>query len=183
MLRKLNRRRGYIYAAIGVVIFVILFLRNENTSDNLTNDINKLGKFLVDVDSDFHSGYNETHNHFHNIDVPHLQDRIDILAHKDPPVVDLNEHNENIAHLIGAQNEHLGENGTRKARITIDTFMCPPPCFNCPGENGSQVILSPEDTIAGEIAFKKDFFNSVASERMSLWRSLPDYRLEELVIR
>lgn len=30
---------------------------------------------------------------------------------------------------------------TKKPRITIDTYVSPEPCINCPGENGSAVII------------------------------------------
>jgi hypothetical protein len=29
----------------------------------------------------------------------------------------------------------------KKSRITIDTYVSPEPCINCPGENGSAVII------------------------------------------
>jgi hypothetical protein len=66
-----------------------------------------------------------------------------------------------------------------KERVNIYNYIKPVPCSNCPGENGAAVQIMPNEETAVNQAMKKEFFNSLASERVSLWRSLPDTRFEE----
>lgn len=40
-------------------------------------------------------------------------------------------------------------------------------------------ILKPEEQVGIEAVYKKEFFNLRASDKISLWRSLPDYRNQE----
>ena len=76
-------------------------------------------------------------------------------------------------------------------------YVQPDPCVGCPGENGEgvkltvssnfidqlfkflQIILKPEEEVGIEAIYKKEFFNLRASDKISLWRSLPDSRNKE----
>ena len=98
----------------------------------------------------------------HEIRKPLLKD--EIRAHE--------EHHE------ARKNVHKPLNNL-KERINIHNYVKPAPCTNCPGENGAAVPISPKEEIAVNQVMKKEFFNSLASERVSLWRSLPDVRFEE----
>jgi hypothetical protein len=61
-------------------------------------------------------------------------------------------------------------------RININTYQVPAPCYNCPGENGKGVSLSKQELIGIDEIYKKEFFNLRASDKISLWRSIPDSR-------
>ena len=55
--------------------------------------------------------------------------------------------NTNFAHLqdvldnIKNVEQFFQEFDEKKSRITIDTYVSPQPCINCPGENGSAVTI------------------------------------------
>lgn len=61
-------------------------------------------------------------------------------------------------------------------RINRETYSIPPPCNGCPGENGQGVQLAPEESKDLDAVMKKEFFNLRASDKVSLWRSIPDTR-------
>ena len=81
----------------------------------------------------------------------------------------------------------------RGIRVNRDTYTTPEPCRGCPGENGQGVQLTvtntidrfgsdallhsqPEESKGLDEVLKKEFFNLRASEKISLWRSVPDTR-------
>ncbi|CAF1111639.1 unnamed protein product [Rotaria sordida] len=64
----------------------------------------------------------------------------------------------------------------RKIRINRETYSTPEPCQGCPGENGQGVQLTAEESKNLDVVMKKEFFNLRASDKISLWRSLPDTR-------
>jgi hypothetical protein len=55
--------------------------------------------------------------------------------------------NKNFAHLQDVLNniknveQFFDDLEEKKTRINIDTYVSPEPCINCPGENGSAVII------------------------------------------
>jgi hypothetical protein len=55
--------------------------------------------------------------------------------------------NKNFAHFQDVLNniknveQFFDDLEEKKTRITIDTYVSPEPCINCPGENGSAVII------------------------------------------
>ncbi|CAF4748072.1 unnamed protein product [Rotaria socialis] len=63
-----------------------------------------------------------------------------------------------------------------KIRINRDTYSIPEPCKGCPGENGQGVQLTAEESKNLDAVMKKEFFNLRASDKISLWRSIPDTR-------
>jgi polypeptide N-acetylgalactosaminyltransferase len=67
----------------------------------------------------------------------------------------------------------------RSGRINIHNYVEPEPCKNCPGEMGSSVFLNEEEKKGIDDVYKKEFFNLRASDKVSLWRSLPDVRPSE----
>ena len=84
----------------------------------------------------------------------------------------------------------------RKIRINRETYTTPEPCHGCPGENGGGVSLTVigYKTIFSVLSFvflqaneskdlqqilAKEFFNLRASDKISLWRSIPDTRDSE----
>ncbi|CAF1233072.1 unnamed protein product [Adineta ricciae] len=64
----------------------------------------------------------------------------------------------------------------RKVRVNRDTYTTPEPCHGCPGENGQGVQLTAEESVNLDAVMKKEFFNLRASDKISLWRSIPDTR-------
>ncbi|CAF1565944.1 unnamed protein product [Adineta steineri] len=64
----------------------------------------------------------------------------------------------------------------KKIRVNRDTYSTPEPCQGCPGENGQGVQLTAEESVNLDAVMKKEFFNLRASEKISLWRSIPDTR-------
>ena len=53
---------------------------------------------------------------------------------------DFVNNNSNLHH----NHEHLEQNHVdekKSVRITIDTYVSPPPCLDCPGENGTAIII------------------------------------------
>ncbi|CAF1405410.1 unnamed protein product [Adineta ricciae] len=64
----------------------------------------------------------------------------------------------------------------KKVRVNRDTYTTPEPCHGCPGENGQGVQLTAEESVGLDAVMKKEFFNLRASEKISLWRSIPDTR-------
>ncbi|CAF0715034.1 unnamed protein product [Brachionus calyciflorus] len=60
--------------------------------------------------------------------------------------------------------------------ININTYVEPESCKGCPGENGQAVHLSAEESKNLDEIYKKEFFNLIASDKISLWRSIPDTR-------
>ncbi|CAF0806972.1 unnamed protein product [Rotaria sordida] len=75
--------------------------------------------------------------------------------------------------LVKRQVRNINEN---KIRINRETYTIPEPCHGCPGENGASVSLSAEESKGLEAIMKKEFFNLHASDKVSLWRSIPDTR-------
>ncbi|CAF1010915.1 unnamed protein product [Rotaria magnacalcarata] len=63
-----------------------------------------------------------------------------------------------------------------KILINRDTYSIPEPCIGCPGENGQGVQLTAEESKNLDAVMKKEFFNLRASDKISLWRSIPDTR-------
>ena len=83
-------------------------------------------------------------------------------------------------------------------RVNINNYKIPEPCIGCPGENGKPVYLNVSKFLIISIKYKnktvilqnkkdeeskgldkvyeKEFFNLRASDKISLWRSLPDVR-------
>ncbi|UJR37273.1 hypothetical protein I4U23_029982 [Adineta vaga] len=61
-------------------------------------------------------------------------------------------------------------------RINRETYTIPEPCRSCPGENGAGVSLTADESKGLEEIVKKEFFNLRASDKVSLWRSIPDTR-------
>ncbi|CAF1460935.1 unnamed protein product [Rotaria sp. Silwood1] len=64
----------------------------------------------------------------------------------------------------------------KKIRINRETYTTPEPCRQCPGENGAGVSLTAEESKDLDAIMKKEFFNLRASDKISLWRSIPDTR-------
>ncbi|CAF1553477.1 unnamed protein product [Rotaria magnacalcarata] len=64
----------------------------------------------------------------------------------------------------------------KRARINRETYTIPEPCVGCPGENGQSVSLTAEESKGLDEVMKKEFFNLRASDKISLWRSIPDTR-------
>ncbi len=64
----------------------------------------------------------------------------------------------------------------KRARINAETYKTPAPCVGCPGENGRPVYLTDEENKGIEEVYKKEFFNLRVSDKVSLWRSIPDAR-------
>jgi hypothetical protein len=104
------------------------------------------------------------------------------------------------------ENVHNAEQNELKVkrRITMHTYVPPAPCENCPGEFGTGVNITVSERFLRNISvfcslllilrlksfkddekriydilFKKEFFNSIASDKISLWRRLPDHRRDE----
>jgi len=73
----------------------------------------------------------------------------------------------------GANNH---ENIQKRARISMKSYVPPEPCAGCPGENGAAVYLAADEQVGIEEIYKKEFFNLRASDKVSLWRALPDMR-------
>lgn len=72
--------------------------------------------------------------------------------------------------------------GAKKAageRINMNNYVEPPQCVGCPGENGAGVKLTEEESKGIDEIYKKEFFNLRASDKISLWRSVPDVRDSE----
>jgi len=61
------------------------------------------------------------------------------------------------------------------------TVLKPQPTF--PGDNGRAVILPKEKEAESKELFKINQFNLIASDMMSLNRTLPDYRMDAYVLR
>lgn len=61
-------------------------------------------------------------------------------------------------------------------RINMMNYKVPKPCVGCPGENGAPVFLTAEENKGIEEVYAKEFFNLRVSDKISLWRSLPDMR-------
>jgi polypeptide N-acetylgalactosaminyltransferase len=64
----------------------------------------------------------------------------------------------------------------KKIRVNRETYQIPEPCQSCPGENGGGVSLTAEESKDLDLVMKKEFFNLRASDKISLWRSVPDTR-------
>ncbi|CAF1407936.1 unnamed protein product, partial [Didymodactylos carnosus] len=64
----------------------------------------------------------------------------------------------------------------KKSRITAENYQPPPPCNGCPGEMGRGVSLTAEESKDLDAVMKKEFFNLKASDKVSLWRTIPDTR-------
>ncbi|CAF3694463.1 unnamed protein product [Rotaria sp. Silwood1] len=64
----------------------------------------------------------------------------------------------------------------QKIRINRETYTIPEQCRGCPGENGQGVQLTAEESKNLDAVMKKEFFNLRASDKISLWRSIPDTR-------
>jgi len=64
----------------------------------------------------------------------------------------------------------------KRNRINRETYTTPEPCQGCPGENGQGVQLSAEESKNLDEVMKKEFFNLRASDKISLWRTIPDTR-------
>ncbi|CAF1161265.1 unnamed protein product [Rotaria sp. Silwood1] len=64
----------------------------------------------------------------------------------------------------------------QKIRINRETYTIPEQCRGCPGENGQGVQLTAEESQNLDAVMKKEFFNLRASDKISLWRSIPDTR-------
>ncbi|CAF3858812.1 unnamed protein product [Rotaria sp. Silwood2] len=75
--------------------------------------------------------------------------------------------------LASRQARDIREN---KIRINRETYTIPEPCHGCPGENGQGVSLTAEESKNLDAVMKKEFFNLRASDKISLWRSIPDTR-------
>ncbi|CAF1122170.1 unnamed protein product [Adineta ricciae] len=67
----------------------------------------------------------------------------------------------------------------RKIRINRETYTTPEPCHGCPGENGAGVSLTANESKDLQQVLAKEFFNLRASDKISLWRSIPDTRDSE----
>jgi hypothetical protein len=98
------------------------------------------------------------------------------------------------------QSKHTKKNNNeKKIRINRETYTIPAPCRGCPGEEGQGVQLKvigkkmtmlfcllglfQEDESKGlDAVMKKEFFNLRASDKVSLWRSIPDTR-DQLYVR
>ena len=74
----------------------------------------------------------------------------------------------------GGQNRHLPRMASE--RININTYKIPETCKGCPGEMGNPVFLTAEESKGIGEVYAKEFFNLRASDKISLWRSLPDFR-------
>ena len=83
---------------------------------------------------------------------------------------DNNDNNNNI---------YLRRSKNRNGRINVENYVVPEPCHRCPGENGAGVFLNSEESKGIEEVYKKEFFNLRASDKISLWRSIPDSRFPE----
>ncbi|CAF3344107.1 unnamed protein product [Rotaria socialis] len=64
----------------------------------------------------------------------------------------------------------------KRIRINRETYTIPEPCVGCPGENGQSVSLTAKESQGLDEIMKKEFFNLRASDKISLWRSIPDTR-------
>jgi hypothetical protein len=64
----------------------------------------------------------------------------------------------------------------KRNRINRETYTTPEPCQGCPGENGQGVQLSADESKNLDAVMKKEFFNVRASDKISLWRTIPDTR-------
>jgi hypothetical protein len=64
-------------------------------------------------------------------------------------------------------------------RVNIKTYAEPELCLGCPGENGAPVFLNKVESDGIEEMYNKEFFNLKASEKISLWRTIPDMRSSE----
>ncbi|CAF3989699.1 unnamed protein product, partial [Adineta steineri] len=62
--------------------------------------------------------------------------------------------------------------------INRETYTIPEHCKDCPGENGGGVTLTADESKDLDAVMKKEFFNLRASDKISLWRSIPDTRHE-----
>ncbi|CAF1256559.1 unnamed protein product [Adineta steineri] len=62
--------------------------------------------------------------------------------------------------------------------INRETYTIPEHCKDCPGENGGGVTLTADKSKDLDAVMKKEFFNLRASDKISLWRSIPDTRHE-----
>lgn len=117
MYRLLYKRRYYLYVAIITFVFSSIFFKTHTPHvDNFISQIEK--PLLINIrDRNYNDDENQ-HQEIKDIEPP-------------PPIKNQNEND---------KTENL-----KKQRITIDTYVSPPPCIGCPGENGTGVVLSVRD--------------------------------------
>ncbi|CAF3882254.1 unnamed protein product, partial [Adineta steineri] len=84
----------------------------------------------------------------------------------------LQEYGESIRFLYVANSPVI------RKRINRETYTIPEHCKDCPGENGGGVTLTADESKDLDAVMKKEFFNLRASDKISLWRSIPDTRHE-----
>ncbi|CAF0774469.1 unnamed protein product [Adineta steineri] len=70
------------------------------------------------------------------------------------------------------------ESAISSLRVNRETYTIPEQCQGCPGENGGGVSLTADESKNLDAVMKKEFFNLRASDKISLWRSIPDTRDE-----
>lgn len=71
-------------------------------------------------------------NEFSKARLAHLSETLGNLKNNEQFFDDLHEPNQDIFINFVVKNKSI---------ITLDTYVSPPPCLNCPGENGSAVTI------------------------------------------
>jgi hypothetical protein len=183
MFYKVYRRRRYIYLFLGVIVFIYLLALNSNSDTNLESKHseyhvnNEIGKVQnLDVNNHLLEEFKQKQIDQHNQQNQNNQIESNIIRDKEK---------EEEEEKIKVQNDHLINDNIedlivkKKERININNYIIPEPCQDCPGEFGKPVILTSEERVGLAEIEKKEFFNLVASDKVSLWRSLKDVREPE----
>ncbi len=118
---RLYRRRSQLYLTI-IIIFLFLYLTFDwKQSDSNLNEINPLLNHLDDHKHPVAPG-----EHVHERQI------------QEPPEINNNNNNNNNV-ILNDQNKNIVENG--KTRITMETYVAPRPCENCPGNSFMNIHL------------------------------------------
>lgn len=164
-IHKFHRHKR-ILLVIGVLLFYWAFFRSSSENSEILSDEHIVDK-IQDAEIKVENKLNEHEHHDHVRVNPHenrehIRDKV------------VQEHAAHEAPVAQVKNQNKV-----KERVNIFNYVKPAPCASCPGENGAAVPIMPQEEAAVNQVMKKEFLNSLASERVSLWRSLPDVRFEE----